>query len=70
MAVDFMPDCGDADCKHAKIVWRDGKRYVEYDDNYVPFDQYVRVMLQAISDDVIEIRKRLDELDKYKGLVP
>lgn len=70
MATDQMPDCGNPDCPQAVVVWRDGKRYIEWKGEYQPFDSFVRVALQEILNDLDAIKVRLDDTDKYKGLVP
>jgi hypothetical protein len=57
------------DCPSCKIVWRDGKRYVERADGgeFVHFDQFVTTTLQAILHDMDEIKKRLNDMS---GLCP
>lgn len=67
MQPDGKPDCPNDDCPHAVIVWREGKRYIEFKGEYQPFDSFVRVALQEILNDLADIKHRLND---PSGLVP
>jgi hypothetical protein len=66
-----MPDCpAGLACANAKIVWKDGRRYVAgatEGETYVPFDSFVQTALQQIVEDLGHIIKRLDIIE-HNGL--
>ena len=55
-----MPDCGNPDCPQAVVVWKEGRRYVEFKGEYSPFDSFVRVALGEIMNDLDAIREHLN----------
>jgi hypothetical protein len=69
---DFVPDCPSPQCPQAKIVWKDGKRFIEHDGEYQPFDSFVRVVLTELLSDSEEIKSRLAFVEDSlrRGLAP